>query len=105
MNRVDHQYSGLLGTSCYHSLSRCVRRAFLCSRDARSGHCVEHRRQLIVDRLALLAGVFAIDIAAYVIMSNHPQLVLHVHEARRMAGRVILFTGPPLIVVTSLKRN
>jgi len=33
-----------------------------------------------------LADVFAIDIAAYAIMSNHYHLVMDINEARRMAG-------------------
>lgn len=65
-------------TPYYHCVSRCVRRAFLCGFDTLSGKCYEHRRQWIVDRMKLLAEIFAIDICAYAVMSNHYHIILHV---------------------------
>ena len=59
-----------------HSLSRCVRRAFLCGEDPSSGECYEHRRVWIRDRLEFLASVFGIDCLTYAVMSNHMHLVL-----------------------------
>jgi REP element-mobilizing transposase RayT len=59
-----------------HTISRCVRRAFLCGEDPVSGESYEHRRQWIRDRLEFLAGVFGIDCLTYAIMSNHIHLVL-----------------------------
>jgi REP element-mobilizing transposase RayT len=72
----------LATTEYYHYISRCVRRAFLCGTDAYSGACYEHRRQWLEDRLLLLAKFFAIDIAAYAIMSNHYHVVLHVNRTK-----------------------
>ena len=59
-----------------HVFSRCVRRAFLCGVDPLSGACYDHRKQFIQDRLEALAAVFAIDVMAFAVMSNHFHLVL-----------------------------
>ncbi len=69
-------------TPYYHCVSRCVRRAFLCGVDTHTGKSYEHRRQWIVDRMKLLADVFAIDLCAYAVMSNHYHVILHVDTER-----------------------
>jgi len=74
------QQISLIDTPYYHCVSRCVRRAFLCGEDNVTGQSYEHRRAWVEDKLLSLAQVFAIDICAYAVMSNHTHIVLFVNE-------------------------
>ena len=92
-------------TPYYHCMARCVRRAFLCGEDYLTGKNYEHRKPWVVDRLKELAAIFAIDICAYAVMSNHYHAVLYVDRDRCQAwsGRDVLlrwtqlFSGPLLV--------
>jgi putative transposase len=75
-------------TPYYHCVSRCVRRAFLCGKDTLTGNSYEHRRQWVQDRLLLLADVFAIDICAFAVMSNHTHVVLHINQEKATSWSV-----------------
>ena len=105
MTRPRSTLIDLNATPYYHCIARCVRRAFLCGDDRVTGQNFDHRKQWVIDRIKLLGGVFAIDIAAYAIMSNHYHLVLHVNagQARDWSDEEVverwlqLYKGPMLI--------
>ena len=78
MTRARNQLISLETTPYYHCISRCVRRAFLWGEDSLTGRNYEHRKAWVISRLRELADIFAIDICAYAIMSNHYHLVLRV---------------------------
>lgn len=92
----------LSDTPWYHVVSRCVRRAFLCGDDNVTGKNFNHRRGWIEARILELAGVFAINVAAYAVMSNHYHIVVRIDDERAkkwtdtevLRRWTQLFTGP-----------
>jgi REP element-mobilizing transposase RayT len=85
MTRARNQIISLETTPYYHCISRCVRRAFLWGEDSLTGKNYEHRKVWVTSRLRELAGIFAIDICAYAVMSNHYHLVLRVDQQKAKA--------------------
>ncbi|WP_394171336.1 transposase [Saccharospirillum alexandrii] len=85
MPRSRKSQIALEATPYYHCTSRCVRRAFLCGRDEHSGNDYEHRREWIEQRMMELANVYALDICAYAVMSNHYHVVLHINAEKAKA--------------------
>jgi REP element-mobilizing transposase RayT len=95
----------LQDTPYYHVVARCVRRAWLWGFDEYAGRDYSHRKQWILERLSLLSSIFAIDICAYAVMSNHYHLVVFVDQmrAQQLTHREVverwtqLFGRPPII--------
>lgn len=92
-------------TPYYHVYSRCVRRAFLCGVDSATGSNYEHRRAWIEDRLRALSSLFAVELCAYAVMSNHYHIVVKLipDEAKQWSDDEVfkrwtsLFNGPLLV--------
>lgn len=72
----------LSDTPYYHVVARCVRRAWLCGYDTYANKDYSHRKPWVMQRLRFLAEIFAIDLCAYAVMSNHYHLVLRVDRER-----------------------
>ena len=106
-----YQQISLEHTPYYHCTTRCVRRAFLCGKDRYSGHDFDHRKQWLEDRLATLSSVFAIDLLAYAIMSNHYHVVVRIDadQARQWSDVEVkehwasVFSPPKLITAEMIE--
>ncbi len=105
MTQPRSQQVSVADTPYYHVVSRCVRRTFLCGFDCASGRDYEHRRDWIEGRIRILSSLFAIDICAYAVMSNHYHIVVKLSpcEAEAWSDDEVLhrwcslYKGMPLV--------
>ena len=76
----------------YHCISRCVRRAFLCGKDAYTNHDYNHRRKWVEDLLQKNSLLFLVEVHSYAIMSNHIHLQLRTRpdKAKHLSDEEII---------------
>ena len=67
-------------TSKFHCCTRAVRAAFILDSDFKDDPDKIDRRKWIEDRILFLSTVFAIDVCAYAVMSNHYHVILDVQK-------------------------
>ncbi len=105
MTQPRKQLVSIDDTAFYNITTRCVRRSFLCGYDKFNGKSYEHRRNWIEQRIRLLSSIFAIEICAYAVMSNHLHLVIKLNpkEATQWSAKEVLerwrclFKGAPIV--------
>ena len=94
----------LQDTPYYHCVARCVRRAWLWGVDEYAGKDYSHRKDWVIERLAQQSAMFAVEVCAYAVMSNHYHLVLYVDakRARHWTNQEVLERWQRLFVVPTL---
>ena len=94
-------------TPFYHCVTRCVRQCYLCGYDKNTGQSFEHRRGWVEKRTLFLSSVYAIDLCAYAVMSNHVHVVLRVDEksANSLSMREVLIRWHKLHKGTLLTKS
>ncbi len=70
------------GVGVFHCISRCVRRSWLCGVDPYNHKDYSHRKQWVRDRLEKLANIYAVELYAYAVMSNHLHVVMRIDPGK-----------------------
>ncbi|ACA88998.1 hypothetical protein [Shewanella woodyi] len=104
MPRPRRTQMSIEDTSWYHCCSRVTRRACLFGNDELTGKNYDYRRDWVESLLLKLGDIFAIDVAAYAVMSNHLHVVLYIdiETVNRWSDRTVveqwhqLFNGTEL---------
>lgn len=63
----------------YHCISRCVRRAYICGFDLLTQRNYDHRQLWIYEKIQELPSIFAIEVFACAVLSNHYHIVIRVN--------------------------
>lgn len=107
MPRPRSTLISLEDTPYYHCCSRVVRRAFLCGDDKFTGKNYDHRRGWVEAQILKLTEVFAIDVAAYAVMSNHLHIVLYIdlETANKWSDREVVIQWHKLFNGTDLTKK
>jgi len=87
MAQARSRQISLEATPYYHCTCRCVRRAFLWGTDHLTSKDYSHRKQWVIDRLATLTQVYAIEVCAYAVMSNHYHVVVKINREQALQWR------------------
>ena len=81
MTRPRSEQLDLVNGGFCHLGTRCVRQAYLLGKDRATDADFSHRAEWVERRLLHLSTVFAVEVFAYAVMSNHYHLVLGFHPA------------------------
>ena len=84
MPQARSTHVSLEATPYYHCTCRCVRRAYLWGTDQLTSKDYSHRKQWVIDRLATLTRVFAIEVCSYAVMSNHYHVVVKINRDKAL---------------------
>jgi len=82
--------NGVVAT--YHTWSRCVQRMYLLGRDPQTGVDYSDRREIFEQLIRYQAGVFAVDVGNYSILSNHAHWILRTRpdlDSARSGARLV----------------
>ena len=87
MTQPRSQLVDLSQAGMFHSVSRSVRRSWLCSLDKYLSKSFEHRKFWVEARILELGQIFACGVHAWAVMSNHLHIVVHMSlRAGKVAG-------------------